>query len=295
MTQILTCLTQRHIVQVSDRRLTDLRTGDPVDDEACKAVIFANRASFGFTGLAHLKPERRGRTDLWLVSQLEGACDDVDQAVERVRAAATERFRSLTHLGPGSKRHSFVMAGWRSSYEPFAATISNAERIDGEWEPRASLDFSITEHRLGRAPVLLRVTGQPLPRAIRTALTRSLERCVELPDPLDPLIGNSLAALRAAAGTNPRIGPGALVTVVPREAPGTRGFGMPGELVVGASEVGDSHPRAYYVSATSTTTSWYAPHYVSPEMSLTGIQIHNRALSEQEIREQYELGLRERQ
>jgi hypothetical protein len=54
MTLILSVITPEYVLQVGDRRLTDISSGRIVDEEAIKAVLFNNHISFSYTGLARL-------------------------------------------------------------------------------------------------------------------------------------------------------------------------------------------------------------------------------------------------
>ncbi len=57
VTLVLSCITRQYVIQVSDRRLTDLDTGEPIvdpDNNAvgfCKAVDFCGQMAFSYTGL----------------------------------------------------------------------------------------------------------------------------------------------------------------------------------------------------------------------------------------------------
>lgn len=294
MTQVLTCLTPRYVVQVADRRLTELATGKPVEDEACKAVLFAGRAVVGYTGLANVKPPPRGQTDLWLVDQL--GLPDIENSLEPLRQSATQTFKLLTHLGPIAKRHSFVVAGWRGEgidAAPYCATVSNAERNDGSWSGSASAEFGTTEHWLGDREIVLRASGQPLDREVRRNLLRSVRQSGAQERPVDELVGGLVGALRLVAARNPLVGSGALASVLPREAIGTEGFGMPDGLTIGPGE--QPTTRAYYFPPTSRTGTLYAPHYVGSNMRVSDVQIFDRALTPEEMKARYEAGLRKRQ
>jgi hypothetical protein len=138
VTQILTALTPECVVLVADRRLVDLESGEPVDDEACKVVALGSQAVFGFTGLANLRPPPRGQTDLWLVDLLSPPPARLDEIAAAIGNGAADVFGKITHLGPRAKRHTFVGADWQttgaqSEFEPFFVTISNAQDADGAW------------------------------------------------------------------------------------------------------------------------------------------------------------------
>ena len=72
MTLIMTCITQDLVVQVSDRRLVDLSTGQPCKNNQNKVVDFSGHMAFAYTGLANLSSRGTKPTDLWLA---EAMCD----------------------------------------------------------------------------------------------------------------------------------------------------------------------------------------------------------------------------
>jgi len=73
MTLILSCLTERFVLQVSDRRLTNVVGGRAVPGEFNKAVGFTNKVTFAYTGLAEIDGED---TDEWLANALASGDDE---------------------------------------------------------------------------------------------------------------------------------------------------------------------------------------------------------------------------
>ncbi len=150
MTQILTALTPDIVVMVADRRLTDLASGNLIDDEACKLVALGSQAAVGFTGPANVRPPPRGQTDFWLTDVLTPPPDYLEEIIDAIGHSATKAFGKITHLGPRAERHAFVIAGWqaldestadRADFRPFYVTISNAQGADSTWRERASDHF----------------------------------------------------------------------------------------------------------------------------------------------------------
>ena len=58
VTLLLTCITDRLAVQVSDRRLT-LLNGEVAEDQANKATLLCRQATFAYTGLAQCSAVER--------------------------------------------------------------------------------------------------------------------------------------------------------------------------------------------------------------------------------------------
>ena len=68
MTLVLSAGTQKFLVQVSDRRLTDPHTGNAVENMAVKAIAYCNFMVVAYTGGAEVAGER---TDIWIARQLQ--------------------------------------------------------------------------------------------------------------------------------------------------------------------------------------------------------------------------------
>jgi hypothetical protein len=295
MTQILTCITQDAVVVVADRRLTDLRTGDVMDDESCKLILIQTQAVIAYTGLANLKPPPRGQTDLWIVDTLTPPPPTLPAFTSLLGHAAYERFSKISHLGPRAKRHTFVMAGWHrvnanSPFDPFISTISNAERDDGGWEERASGRFVLRTRELKR-DFELWVAGQPL---IADDETRLRSRLGDPANREAGTIGSLLAnAVRATSRKNRAVGPAMLVAVLPRPEEQYSGVPIsvvesPAEAKVVLPEI--SSPQTFYVSTGGGDAQLYAPHVIARGLSMADVRMYERALSPEEIRRHYEEG-----
>jgi hypothetical protein len=295
VTQILTCLTTDSVVMAADRRLTGLSTGEVEDDETCKLVVAGSHFAVGYTGLANLRPPPRGQTDLWITDALRPYPTDPKQAVEQLRANATETMRQITHLGPQAKRHAFVLAGWHSPGRPFVTIVSNARDLDGGWKKYADRIFSTFTRTLDSANAILEVTGQPIPRTRRAAVERDLAE-----NHSDPraILYHLVAALRDVGRQNQAVGPGILAIVLPASAVADMG-GI-------ALEVGDVdnitqtinippfQPEAatgFYFpsdSANAGDPTLYAPNYIDLGIAITSPRGWNRVLTPEEIKACYE-------
>lgn len=91
MTLILSCLTPKYIVQVSDRRLT-WPDGRVFDETANKAIVFHGRAAIAYTGIALIGSQR---TDEWIADQILD-CTGVQDAIDTLKAALDERIVQLS-------------------------------------------------------------------------------------------------------------------------------------------------------------------------------------------------------
>lgn len=300
VTLVIACLTAEYVVLAADRRLSR-NTGELVDDDASKMVLLGNQVAFAYTGLANLRPEPRGRTDLWLVDQLALPPDRLPEVFARLAANATQTFGRITHAGPQAKRHAFVGAGWEGNgvgrLKPFVGIISNAEEPDGSWGKWPRPEF-----RLGRAflepgsPFGVYSTGQPATAEL-AELEVTLGACgLTKPARVASHVGGTI---RQVAARNPAVGGGLSVAILPKSAVGrVAGYGLQGYRPTDqerAIRFPDAEgPAVYYVPPDSTAGTIRGAHYVSREMAIADIQIHDRALTPEEIRLRYEEGLRQR-
>lgn len=72
MTLALACISQNHVVQVSDRRLTWItgsHAGKVADDSQNKALVVCNRFTLAYTGLAQVANQK---TDEWVLDIAAG-------------------------------------------------------------------------------------------------------------------------------------------------------------------------------------------------------------------------------
>lgn len=90
MTLILSCLTPKYIVQVSDRRLT-WSDGRVANDSANKAILFHGKACFAYTGIAQIGSQR---TDEWIANHLIEQTG-LQNAIDALKRALDEEIHQL--------------------------------------------------------------------------------------------------------------------------------------------------------------------------------------------------------
>jgi len=299
MTLILACLTPDTVVLAADRRLTDLASGRLIDDDAAKVVVVAGQIVLAYTGLAHVKPPPRGRTDLWLVDRIEPDARDLLEIFTHIRDEASERFRLITHLGPRKKRHAFIGAGWElraEGWSPFVGVVSNALEPNGMWRRWPSTEFNIGHFTLAANTRFATYSAGQDARAECASLERMLAHEQELaPSRIAALLTSTI---RRVAERNTAVGRGVMTVVIPRQTVGAEGMVLRGPQLPEPSETEfppSDGPTAYYLAPDSNMGTIFAPHHVTKQMKLADVQIHNRALSAEEIRQRYEQGIRERE
>lgn len=251
-----------------------------MDDDASKLVVVNDRFAVAYTGLANLRPPPRGRTDLWLVDQLpsdpRASLSDIAAVISE---QATNAMARITHVGPRSKHHTFVVAGWdlrpyNAEHEAKVALISNALRVDGTLEEWPRKQFAVvTEGRLADVPN----AGLCVVPAGRRAYEERnrLGEAISSSSITDPKRIAEMAAetIREVASRDSAVGRG----------------------VITASITRDGVVESFYLPPESNATTVWAPHFVGEHVRTADMQVHNYAISPEEVRERYERGRRERE
>lgn len=227
MTLVLTLITDDVIVQASDRRFVKIRPDGSAfvfDDDANKAVLFAHRAAYSFTGLAEVGPMRQ-RTDEWLaeaIREAPGQCE----AMAALAAAATERFKRpiIKRLSDDLKCHEFIGAGWAKfpdsfgRFEPYAAVVSNFRGVSRERIPLQDEFLRITFRMQSDQDAVLLDGGYELTKDERNTIWLDLSTAARSERPVVGFIEVLVNAIRDVASRVDTVGRGALVTCLPRAA-----------------------------------------------------------------------------
>ncbi len=139
MTLLMTSLTARSVVQVSDVRLTISVGADVRIKDAARKMIFYDRGPVrmvvGYTGLAEFRDAERREavsTENWLVQTLttSPSLDETTQRLPQLLDGITKATRQWFHLGDGGDRLTVVLVGFDSSdAEPVVVAFSNFEEI----------------------------------------------------------------------------------------------------------------------------------------------------------------------
>lgn len=219
MTLVLSCLTERFVLQVSDRRLTNVVSGRPVPGEFNKAVGFTNKITFAYTGLAEIDGED---TDEWLANALASG-DDESEGLDAVRDRATPAFTRLS-APLALKAHAFVGVGWDrvpkyGGWVSLICWVSNVMDAGGRWQPPPRDEFELhLSHMPSTArghAVALSVVGQRLTRTEHARLMRDLRRYDE--HGLGPAAFSDrlVKQVRAVAARNPTVSPEIMISAIP--------------------------------------------------------------------------------
>lgn len=169
MTLVLTAITQDHIVQVSDMRLT-LPDRSAVAETAAKQVIWNGDFVIGYTGWACSAGER---TDQWIATAIASATS-VEDALKAIHGSAEAHVRTT---GGTDKRLEIFGAGWpvHPTYGRFPYWL-HVTNVGGSIRG-APGRFTARGHHV-RDELEVHALGQPinldgLRRTLRTVLSHS--------------------------------------------------------------------------------------------------------------------------
>lgn len=278
MTLILSCLTDRYAIQVSDRRLT-LQDGSVYDDDSNKAILVNGRIAFGYTGLAFLD-NGRIRTDDWFLDAL------IDSHKANPKASPMDTFKFVAELAtqalsnidtkPEFKRLAFIGIGWlrskvRNGFVPIYLTISNCHDSKGRWISRAQPEFSVLiDSPPDNLPVTLKADGQPLGNnELRNRVYRLLNTCVK--GELSPRTMSRIlvAAIRHVASSNPLVGKNLIVSSIPKESVRLSTFSLTGREPL-------KHCQTFtYVPENTSMRVEYGPHVFYHGNAIKGYECSN--------------------
>jgi len=264
MTLILSCLTPKYIVQVSDRRLT-WPDGRVEDDAANKVVVFHERASFCYTGLAQIGAQR---TDEWIADQLIG-CTGLQNAIDTLKHALDERIARLRVVN----RHLTIGIDFWGTEDPTQPdrpwSIALTNQIDPATRkyssvPRVTFDQFNQVLPAGKGYAFLPL-GQNLDMGIYRAMVRNLVRAMRhagnTPSTVLPsTVGRFMqeAILYAAAG-NGAVGNNLMTTVL---------FNRQSPENAGAANMFSYH------QGDGTEPIFYAPTVITPSMAVKGVRMY---------------------
>ena len=220
MTLILSCLTPKFIVQVSDRRLT-WPDGRVADDSANKAIIFHDRVCFAYTGIAQIGAQR---TDEWITDQLLHQTS-LQQAIDHLKSALDA---TICKLRAPNRHLTVVIDLWGTQTpdvpeRPWSIALSNyIDPVTRKYTEQPLPIFQQFNQTLpeGKGYAFLPL-GQNLNMDIYRAMIRNLVRAMrhagDLPTTLLPnTVGRFMqeAVLRVARSGNGAVGKSLMTTVL---------------------------------------------------------------------------------
>jgi hypothetical protein len=219
VTLVISVLSQDCVWQVADRRLTDFVTGRVVSRDANKAILFARSMLFAFTGPARLGG--RATAD-WIAEQLSSD-PDPDRALSRLPDALNDALRRLRR--PRDLRAlALDGVGWALDRQtgmvgPRLIRMSNCIDANGVWTGRLDDPVTVFDGMLKQGVLLnMRAAGQPVPLAVGRSWERVVRRRIASNAPPSDVGQCLVQFVRDVAERNRAVGPGVLLSAIPRAA-----------------------------------------------------------------------------
>ena len=270
MTLILNCLTDDYVLQVSDRRLTfagGSRSGQVMDDDRNKAVVWNGIIAFAYTGVTPVDDEN---TDIWLTRTLIDAAKaglslELPPLLSFLRDSATSAFARLARLHGRTFHHTFVGIGWAQRDQgqilPFICSISNELDENGSWLAQAQTTFNWRGHAVSGSDTLLQFSsaGQPLDTAHVNRIQRELRRVIKGGAGPQSATRFLVEAVRSVARRNKTVGSNLMVTCLPRK-PAERA--ILGERSISLASASPKLEFNSFQYMSDRTTVSYGPHCI---------------------------------
>lgn len=258
MTLIVSVIAPDFVFQVSDRRVTLIHSDgrrEVRDEPLTKAVVYCDRAIFGFTGYAEVDLKR---SDLWIADQLQDV-RDLGDGFDKMRARLTEVFRRPRYRGG----HTVTSAGYKLNEDgtttPFYALVTN-HFADGRWLAKPTNDFQwITELAPAGTVGVFAAPGW-----LSDPRMQSLRAGVAAADTLDAAVGLVVAAIREVAAAHAEVGADLLLSVLPRAS-----VGRPEIFLLTGGPPGET-PTFHYLPEGDDPTQ-YGPTFVCNGGIMSGL------------------------
>lgn len=219
VTLVQTLVTAKHILQVSDRRLTT-STGALFDDSHNKAVSWCGEFALGFTGIAYINRTQTQPTSEWITEALCGQ-SGIHDAAGVLRDGLTDAISKLPRAWP-DKRLSVIMTGFGT--EPVSGDriptlfrISNFELGDQQFAThRAEFVYEVGPS-IDKGGFVYTTAGASLTVNEHRLLRRRLGRLVR-EDAWNHLVRLLVVMQRQVAKRNSTVGHDAMVVSIPRQS-----------------------------------------------------------------------------
>jgi hypothetical protein len=275
MTLILNCLTPKHAIQVSDRRLV-WPDGTLANDNRNKAILVNGNIVFSYTGLALI--DGKTRSDDWFLNALSDIYKEhpnvsLTTTAQHIAKRATDAIRR-TNVSSELKRLAFVGVGWgrltnQDDLRPIYTIISNTHTKNGKWSAETQPHFLVFHFTPPEdKPVMLVADGQPLGDHLRKRLLRQINSCVNKGVSPKSITRLLVGTVRSIAATNEKVGRNLLVNCIPKDS-----------VRIGALRLFGTHPRNSvatftYIPESTLVPVQYGPYVFAYGVSFKGITVY---------------------
>lgn len=211
-----------------------------------KAVVFCDRAIFGFTGYAEVDTKR---SDLWIADQLKDV-QDLGDGFEQMRSRLTDVFRRPRYRGG----HSVTAAGFKiepdGSLLPYYAIVTNQFK-NGRWLDKPETVFSwLVEIAPPGAVGVFAAPGW-----LDDVQVQELRSRIAAVDTLDAAVEAVVAAIRGVAAAHDEVGSDLMLSILPKSSVGRKEV-----LLLTGGPPGDT-PTFHYLPADGDPVQ-YGPTFV---------------------------------
>ena len=223
MTCILSLLTDKYVMQVSDRRLTKAGRAfnEPlriVDDHANKAVFLDGRFAFSYTGLAWF---RGSASEEWLAKLWANDEADPNNAGKRFERCASRLTAEFRHVGwaDAIKRLAYIGVGWVGdgsvTIRPALIVVTNYHGAE-DWLGAAEDQFKVL-HKLKpqTSSFYLHQAGVGIPEGNWRQINRDIRRLVDHNASPSIVAATLVKFIQIAADNRKTVGHRCMITCIP--------------------------------------------------------------------------------
>lgn len=228
---------------VSDRRLTDIKTGKLFSSNENKQVLYRNILCFGYAGLAILEGIP---TDKWLQRALSSAPEgaSVLEILDHLTGCA-ERAVARCPLPMGKRHIGFMAVGWArfppgEQLWPIIVRMSNFHDVDGKVLSEAGPKFVRKNDRYSPPNGAYESWGAQLDAKQLTSLRRRMRRYHKSHHSLAPTVAVKIFidTINTVATRNSTVGKDLLATILHKPSDELTDFAiMSGDRSIGAFDI----------------------------------------------------------
>jgi len=297
VTLILSLIRPDYVLQMADRRITSMQTGEIINDDTIKSVMLSNQMVFSFTGMAAVLVPNTGfqQTDHWLMSQLSElpVTATTDDACDLIQDRATKICEDMKRVGI-SKQLAFVGVGFTTKTtktplsQPVCVIISNFHDKNGKPLPHITERFvcarfvcNDNQYGIWAVPDWL---NMPEYKSLNGKLEHKISKTAD-PREYVKILKDSIrevsARLESSKPPIRAVGKSLLVSAIPKPGDDTSevmlkgpngmwiggGFPVPyGETIETAIPrvMSQQQPMFYSYPEDSDNCEVYSPHFVNP-------------------------------
>ncbi|MHA3019521.1 hypothetical protein ACXPWS_04530 [Mycobacterium sp. BMJ-28] len=214
MTLIQTVFSNDRVIQVSDRRLTKGK-GELVDDFYTKWVLWNERYTVGFTGIARLDRQQKKESTAQWIAELLSDYALFEHGVLALHAALTPKIKKLPKNF--DRRLAIVLAGFDEFHNgPLVACVTNMDMQT--YRSADPINFEIWKFAIAPGQSAgVHSVGAPMNEQQSKLLVRNARQALKKGDGVNSAVRVMVGIQRDVAKKDKTVGPDALVVHIPRK------------------------------------------------------------------------------